>query len=140
MMKNRLWLGLFLTGTAGAHGPTPLLTYSQTAGYVPPEKEVTKKCAIYSDHVVITRAVSNMTAKETKRVEISEKEVQSWVADAARGKITPSYGPTDSPVITYLASDKAGREVTIFKESPDGFRNDSPAAIGLKHFIDINCQ
>ena len=140
-----LFATLFSTSAFAAYNG-PLLIKSTHSGYVAPGYRTYTKCEIYKDQIVLTTRAENIESVQTKNITINGDLAQA-IDDASKGPFDIQIAPVDGPGTIYTATKvlQSGNTMEVILLNNNGgngkiIENRSPAAIGLRNFLDFNCK
>lgn len=146
MFKSIALFATLISTNAFAAYNGPLLVKSTHSGYVGPGYHTYTKCEIYKNQVVLTIGAENVQSSQTKNISING-DLAKAIEDASKGPYVDQIAPVDGPGVIYTATKISQNgnieNVTLLKDTGgDGRKseNRSPAAIGLRNFLDLNCK
>jgi hypothetical protein len=130
---------------SSAHAAPVLLEKITQPGFTTPAYAVAKTCKISIDgKLVQTYAIGAAGSTRSTQLILSNG-IGGIINEAAKGVISTSNGPVDTPTIIYNAYQiAAGHSTKVILSSHNGGtgqikENGSDAALLLKNFINLNC-
>lgn len=128
-----------------SEGELPLLEKRINPGFAPIEDRFFISCQIFSDKIVLIKGVSGLYTKTVSQHQL-HGDVVPLILAASKGLISSTNVPVDLPTATYAAYAPAsleGSEIKLYGRVYNGnmiYRNDTPEAMLLVSFLDINCN
>jgi hypothetical protein len=124
-----------------------LLEKVSSPGFVMSSYAIVKKCSITDNGQMVQQyQLHEMASKRTTPLVLAKGSIKIKISEAALGTINTEGMPVDGPTISYRAYQKqagsALKTVLLYEEnggSGQKSTNDSPSAVALRNFIDVNC-
>lgn len=146
-MIKALCLGISIISlNAFASYTGPLLSKTTATGYVAPGYRTYTHCEIYSNKIVLTQSAEGIQSIQTKNYTLNGNLIQA-IEEASKGPVREEVAPVDGPSRVYKAKKvltNGSIEVVDLATDTGGngkkTENQSPAARGLRNFLDMNCK